>query len=206
MSLKPYIGGVLFAAMLAACGGGSGGGSGFSGTGSGSSSSLPGGSSESSSGSSPGTSPTAPGGLTHAQQIEQLERKGGYPTLDRSDDIAGPDVNRNGVRDDIEAWINSLSVTEPQRKALMQTAKALQKTLTVDYIDKDAVQRVGEESMASTVCGRLRFTPYAEFSRLGGKIEAMTANTRGRAMRYMEYNKASSGSVTTAPMHDTCEP
>jgi len=134
-----------------------------------------------------------------------LERKGSYPTLDRSSDIAGPDANKNGVRDDIEAWIGTLDVTEPQRKALMQKAKALQKTLLIDYSDKAAVQRVGEESMAATACGRLRFTPYAEFSQLRGKIEAMTANTRARALRYMEYNRASSGSVTTVPMHDTCE-
>ena len=36
--------------------------------------------------------------------------------MDRSSDIAGPDANKNGVRDDIEAWIDTLSVTEPQRK------------------------------------------------------------------------------------------
>jgi len=205
-SLKSLISGVLFAAMLAACGGGSGGGSGFFGTDTGSSTSSTASSSESSSSSSSGTSPTAPGSLTLAQQIEQLERKGGYPTLDRSTDIAGPDANKNGVRDDIEAWINTLDVTELQRKALMQKAKSLQQTLLVDLHDKDAVQRVGEELMASTNCGGDRFTPYVEFSRLNGKIEAMTANTRQRAERYMQYNKASSGSVTTLPNHDTCEP
>ncbi|WP_157731009.1 hypothetical protein [Variovorax sp. HW608] len=194
------------AAMLTACGGGSGGGSGFFGTGSGSSASSTGSSSEPSSGSPSGASPTAPGSLTLAQQIEQLERKGGYPTLDRSADIAGPDAKKNGVRDDIEAWINTLNVTEPQREALMQKAKSLQQTLLVDLADKDAVQRVGEGLMASTHCGATRFKPFAEFIGPNQKIEAMTANTRQRAERYMQYNKASSGSVTTLPNHDTCEP
>jgi hypothetical protein len=203
--LKPLIGGVLTAAMLAGCGGGSGGGTGFFGTGASSSTSSTGSSSEPSSGSTSGTPPTAPGSLTLAQQIEQLERKGGYPTLDRSSDIAGPDANKNGVRDDIEAWINTLNVTEPQRKALMQKARALQQTLLVDLADKDALQRAGEGLMASTNCGGDRFTPYAEFSQLRGKIEAMTANTRERAMRYMQYNKARSGSVTRSK-RDTCEP
>ncbi len=166
-SLKSLIGGVLLAAMLAACGGGSGGGSDFLGTGTGFSASSTGSSSEPSSGSSSGgpsggsssgtagdsssgTSPAAPGSLTLAQQIEQLERKGGYPTLDRSSDIEGPDANKNGVRDDIEAWINTLNVTEPQRKALMQDARATQRTLLVDLTDKAAVQRVGEGLIAST--------------------------------------------------------
>ena len=128
-SLKPLISGVLLAAFLTGCGGGSGGGGLFSpGT------TEPTATTPPAAGSSSGTaSPTL------AQQIEALERKGGYPTLDRSSDIAGPDANKNGVRDDIEAWINTLSVTEPQRKALMQKAKALQQTLLVDLNDKVAV-------------------------------------------------------------------
>jgi len=198
---KPLIGGVLAVAILAGCGGGSGGGTGFFGTGASSSTSSTGSSSEPPSGSASGT----PGSLTLAQQIEQLERKGGYPTLDRSSDIAGPDANKNGVRDDIEAWINTLNVTEPQRKALMQSARSLQQTLLVDLTDKAALQRTGEGLMASINCGGDRFTPYAEFSQLSGKIEAMTANTRERAMRYMQYNKARSGSVTRSK-RDTCEP
>ncbi|VTU35917.1 hypothetical protein RA8CHR_05340 [Variovorax sp. RA8] len=50
------------------------------------------------------------------------------------------------------------------------------------------------------------FNPYVVFSQLSGKIEAMTANTRERAKRYMEYNAASSGSSTTLPNGNTCEP
>jgi hypothetical protein len=44
------------------------------------------------------------------------------------------------------------------------------------------------------------------FSRLAGKIESMTANTKERAARYMQYNAARSGSSTTMPSGDTCEP
>jgi len=192
--------------MLAACGGDSGGGTGFFGTGASSSTSSTGSSSEPSSGSTSGTPPTPPGSLTLAQQIEQLERKGGYPTLDRSSDIAGPDANKNGVRDDVEAWISTLDVTAPQRKALMQSARSLQQTLLVDLTDKASVQRAGEGLMASTNCAGDQFEPSPEKSfALTDKIEAMTANTRERAMRYMQYNKASSGSVTRSK-RDTCEP
>ncbi|SCK36944.1 hypothetical protein VAR608DRAFT_3386 [Variovorax sp. HW608] len=204
--LKPLVGGIFLVVMLVACGGGSGGGSSVFGTGTGSSASSTGSSSESTSGSPPGTSPSVPGSLSLAQQIEQLERKGGYPTLDRSSDIAGPDSNKNGVRDDIEAWINTLNVTDVQRAALMQKARALQQTLLVDLADKGAVQRAGEALMASTNCGASRFKPFAEFIKPNEKIEAMTANTRERAERYMQYNKARSGSVTTLPNYDTCEP
>jgi hypothetical protein len=141
-----------------------------------------------------------------SERIAEAENSGKYPKLNRSSDITRPDANHNGVRDDIEAWINSLNVTDLQRKALMQDARATQQTLVVDLADKAAVERAGEGLMASAKCGASRFTPYAEFSKLGGKIEAMTANTRERAERYMQYNKASSGSVTALPNHDTCEP
>ena len=149
--------------------------------------------------------PTQPA-KTISEQIAEAERSGKYPTLDRSSDIAGPDANKKGVSDDIEAWIHTLNVTEPQRKALMQKTRSLQQTLLVDLDDKAAVQRTGEGLMASTNCGGDRFPPYAVYSELRGKIEAMTANTRARAERYMRYNKARSGSSTTLPNHDTCEP
>jgi hypothetical protein len=198
-SLKSVVASILVAATLTACGGGDGGG--------GSSLFAPGATGSSNAGSSAGVSTTTPGGLTLAQQIEQLERKGSYPTLDRSNDIAGPDANKNGVRDDIEAWINTLNVTEPQRKALMQSARSLQQTLLVDLDDNTAVQRVGEGLMASTKCSGDRFEPSREKSYpLTDKIEAMTANTRTRTERYIRYNKASSGSVTTRANTDTCEP
>ncbi len=58
----------------------------------------------------------------------------------------------------------------------------------------------------ATNCGGDMFNPYVVFSQLSGKIEAMTANTRERAKRYMEYNAASSGSSTTLPNGNTCEP
>ncbi|MDR2991431.1 MAG: hypothetical protein LBU72_05815 [Burkholderiaceae bacterium] len=50
------------------------------------------------------------------------------------------------MRDDIEAWINSLDVTDLQRKALMQDARATQQTLTMD---KAALQQAVESLMTT---------------------------------------------------------
>jgi hypothetical protein len=135
-----------------------------------------------------------------------LERSGAYPALDRSTDIAGPDVNKNGVRDDIEAWINLQPVSDVQRKALMQKARALQKTLLVDLKDRAAVQQAGDGLSASTECGGDVFSPYDKFSKLASRIEAMTANTRERAARYLQFSAASSGSVYGQPSGNYCEP
>jgi hypothetical protein len=152
---------------------------------------------------SPPPPPSAP---TLAEQIAALERSGAYPALDRSTDIVGPDVNKNGVRDDIEAWINSLNVSDGQRKALLQDARATQRALVVDLKDQAALQRVGESFGASMKCGAEKFASFADFSTLAGRIEAMTANTKERAMRYIEFNAARSGSSTKRPSGNTCEP
>ena len=145
-------------------------------------------------------------GPTVKMQIAMIERDGAYPALDRSTDIAGPDANVNGVRDDIETWIDGrAALSKAQRMALMQKAKSLQQTLVVDLQDPSALQKAGDGLAASSNCGIIQFSPYATFSKLSGKIESMTANTRERAARYNQYNAARSGSSTTLPDGDTCE-
>lgn len=139
-------------------------------------------------------------------QIQALERSGALPALDRSASITGPDVNNNGVRDDIEAYIASLPLSAVQKRAALQAAKALQNTLIVDVQDKTALQKVGDGLMASTKCLGDVFAPDIQNkSELSGKIESMTANTKARAQRYIQYNSARSGSVTSMPDGDTCE-
>jgi len=59
-----------------------------------------------------------------ATALSSLEGSGQIPVLDRSTDIDGPDVNDNGVRDDIEAYVSSLSDSAARKAALLQTAKA----------------------------------------------------------------------------------
>ena len=139
-------------------------------------------------------------------QIQALERSGALPALDRSASITGPDVNNNGVRDDIEAYIASLPLSAVQKRAALQAAKALQNTLLVDVQDKTALQKVGDGLMASTNClGDVMASDSQGQSELSGKIESMTANTKARAQRYIQYNSARSGSVTRLPSGDTCE-
>ncbi len=132
---------------------------------------------------------------------------GSVPTLDTSTDIAGPDADRNGVRDDIDAWIAAQPVVPAQKSALVQTARALQAKLLVDPGDRAALQRVGEMGAAAVNCRSIVFKPAWEpVATYGRRIEAMTANTRERARRYMDYIRARSGSATELPSGNTCDP
>ena len=154
------------------------------------------------------TIPTASvtGGVTTAEpslaeQIKALEASGALPKLDRSSDIKGPDQNLNGVRDDIDAWIAAMPITEIQKKAAAQIARSTQNALLVDTKDKAAMDSVGDESMAGIVCLKDTFEPnYQEGSKLSSKLEAMTVNTKERTIQYIKYNRAASGSVTSLPL------
>src|SRR5262249_42712175 len=61
--------------------------------------------------------------------LTELERSGQSPVLDRSASIAGPDSDNNGVRDDIDLYIGSLTDTPQQKSALRQEARALGQAL-----------------------------------------------------------------------------
>jgi hypothetical protein len=152
-------------------------------------------------GSAPATTTTV-ATVSLKEQITKLEDSGALPKLDRSTSIVGPDVNNNGVRDDIEAYIAALQLIDVQKKALMQDAKAMQMTLTVDLTDKVALQKVGDALSASINCLSDNIPNFGEYSQ---KIESMTANTKERSKQYLKYNAARSGSSTTSPPNNHCE-
>ena len=144
--------------------------------------------------------------LTLKEQIAKLEKSGQLPALDRTTSLLGIDANNNGVRDDIEAYINNLGFNPAQVRAAMQKAKILQQTLTVNTKDPAAVQRLGEKSMASTKCLGDTFRAVGQSSsELSQMLESYTMNTKARVMQYLSYNSASSGSVTRYPDGDTCD-
>lgn len=140
--------------------------------------------------------------------IAQLEKSGALPKLDRSASLAGPDADGNGVRDDIDAYINGKFSDLKQRKAVLQDARAMQKAVLVDATNKEATKAVSLEIFASVNCmfsafpdGEGQVSPIA----IGGKIEAITANTKTRLKAYLAYNKSRDGTASTMPQGDTCE-
>jgi hypothetical protein len=140
------------------------------------------------------------------EKIKALEASGALPKLDRSTSIKGPDQDLNGVRDDIDAWIAALPITELQKKAATQAAIGMQNTLLVDTADNAAMEASGNETMASSNCIADVFMPnYNDGFKLRAKIEAMTANTKERTYQYIKYNRAASGSVTSLPNGNTCK-
>lgn len=134
------------------------------------------------------------------------EQHGVLPVLDRSSDIRGPDLDNNGVRDDIDKFIAALPLIDAQRRAAVQTARVQQRKLLADLSDKAALQVLSDASMAATACFGDTFEPDRRQSyKLAAKIEAITRNTPERAGRAIKYMAAVSGSMTDYPEGNPCE-
>ncbi|WP_122082509.1 chromosome partitioning protein ParA [Vibrio coralliirubri] len=125
------------------------------------------------------------------------------PMLDRSDSLTGTDVNKDGIRDDIEAFIDALEVTEPVRKALKQNAHYAQESLYHDWSEKNnsnikkalAISHKYEKVLA---CKRFIGIDVDDNINTGRTIRALTYNTKARTMTYLAYNHLQDGSVSSS--------
>ena len=125
------------------------------------------------------------------------------PILDRSDSLTGPDENADGIRDDIEAFIEALEVTEPVRKALKQDAKQTQENLYHDFSEKNDANimkalEIADKYNKVLACQRFIGIPVRDSTNTSRTIEALTYNTKSRTMAYLTYNHLLDGSVSTS--------
>lgn len=145
--------------------------------------------------------------LMVADWVPMTTASGQRLQLDHSSDIKGTDADNNGIRDDIDAWIAAQPITDEQKKAACQMARAQQATLMADLTDKAALDQLGDRTMRGVDCLADRFEPdYQTGLDLSAKIEAITANTIERAKQYNAYNRSSSGGSGRLPKGDNCEP
>jgi len=142
------------------------------------------------------------------EAIVALEESGAIPRLERSNSIAGIDLDSDGIRDDIEVFIDANYSGIPQRAAAIQSAKAFQEAMLVDVSDIIAVKEINRNISRSDHCIYSQFDgandskPPAQVSR---KIESLTTNTKERLLAYLAFNKALDGTSWATPVGDTCE-
>ena len=141
-------------------------------------------------------------------KILALEESGAIPKLERGPTLEGIDANGNGIRDDIDAYIERNYSTEPQRRAARQLAANLQKTLLVNKADRAALNQVEMEGGRAVHCIFLRFggaNGSKHPAAVSQELESVTANTKDRLKAYLAYSKAMDGTVMSLPEGDTCE-
>lgn len=75
--------------------------------------------------------------------------------------ILGVDINNNGVRDDVEIWINRTFKYSDQRKALKQYAKShIKELIEAPNLDKKLAFTLTQETEASADCLMSIFQKY----------------------------------------------
>ena len=139
--------------------------------------------------------------LTDIEKIKRLEDNGTIPKLNRDDTLVGEDNNSNGVRDDIDIYIDEHYSKPKEHAAVIQSAKVLQKALLVDKSNMDEIRKVDIEDNRAVHCLFQVFEP----AKISNEIESLTTNTKERLLEYLKYNKALDGTVSSEIEGDTCE-
>ncbi|MFV5489973.1 hypothetical protein [Acinetobacter sp. ASP199] len=131
--------------------------------------------------------------------------QGQLPKLNRDQDLAGPDLNQNGIRDDIDAYIQQTFHQHEQRKAVQQYALHSQAVLLVDKTDMIRVRRLNFEIARAISCIYDVF-PVENFvaANVVKSIGAITSNTKQRFREKLEFSKALDGTSMTMPRDDYC--
>lgn len=128
--------------------------------------------------------------------LENLEKNGYLPDLDRQVSTSGDDLNENGIRDDIELYIYDKAYTEDDRILLKIFARSLQSIQTSDLIDREFARSVYEKMSAVRQCINNKASDAQRIRNLTKNLTAFTANTKIRMNRMGEYeSKIFSGTL-----------
>lgn len=118
-------------------------------------------------------------------------------------EIIGPDNDHNGVRDDIDQYIDSLLDTPRQKAVLRQHARALTATMVIDPADTTQVIRAATKIAVGITC---LFKAYNDeiAGRKAEQLEAISVNTAIRARAYERFDSAMSGKFISSDNQDRC--
>jgi hypothetical protein len=141
-----------------------------------------------------------------AAALAALEASGQIPVLDRSSSLPGPDVDANGVRDDIDRYIDDLPDSAAQKNSLKQIARALGTAIQAGVANVTDT-RLGEISALIGRAVKCIWQRY-DVSSAPGKVttlEKLMANTRTRFDAYDAYNTKVSGRSSRLPRGVVCD-
>ena len=162
-----------------------------------------------------GNSPPVQAPESTASAVDRAVAAGALPALNSAQG-AGPDTDGNGVRDDIDAFIQRTWGTDASKaKAATQTASAIQSAIgsglsinaataaTAPASAPTAAQldAVSQSLDDAVVCLAVRFNGGGAGNALT-QLENATTNTKERYLAYRTYNSARSGTSRAAANTD----
>ena len=144
-----------------------------------------------------GTTTPATPEETPEELIQELEDEYFIPKLDRTPTLEGIDLDKNGIRDDIDKYIDDhfSELANPAR----QLARALQASLLVDRADPVALGQVAMQIARAVDCvdrSGFKIKNQPDDPDVLDDLQAITANTRLRMIAYLLFNQALDGTLS----------
>ncbi|HEY5514548.1 MAG TPA: hypothetical protein VIK40_12975 [Geomonas sp.] len=140
---------------------------------------------------------------TVADALKASDQSGAYPALNHDSTIAGPDLDNNGVRDDVDAYINALPDNSSQKSALRQTHSAISNAMLADTTNQNALVAATRKIANATACIHAKYDSTTA-SNKNSEMEKITVNTKGRFRAYEKFSAAISGTTFVLPEGDGC--
>ena len=132
--------------------------------------------------------------------LQAMIDQGLMPQLDTTETLGGVDVDADGLRDDIKAWIDTLAINNDQKQATIGNAKAMQTIMLVDLNDATAVDNAFANNLTSIVCMvNVFYDDFDKANEIRRNIQSYTANTILRSQKSIAYNNKLGGSVSGIP-------
>jgi len=130
------------------------------------------------------------------QQIENIAHPGYW----LNDDIAGEDAGRNGIRDDIDEWIEKQNFEPKLKFAIQQQAITLQRTMVSKAEDWETLRPMIYDELDAQICvGSIDLE-------ISDRVSLLMANTKARVLRADKIDSAFGGRTYKLPDDDnsTC--
>jgi hypothetical protein len=155
-------------------------------------------------GSSSSTAPTQTATVTVADALVKLDATGGNPVLDRTTSIPGTDANSNGVRDDIDRYIDAKTDTSPQKQSMRMVSKAMTAAMVSAPTDATALRSATDTLNMAVACIWKNY-PADVADKMVLEMRKVTINTKARYDSYMSYSALIAGTVIKLPKEVVCE-
>jgi len=135
--------------------------------------------------------------------VDSILGRPNIPYEDRSINITGEDKNNNGIRDDIERYLNE-NVGEYSynvRMAYLEYAKSHIAFLTTDPKNHQAMKKANNNNMYRTYCTQffaesMKKENATKLRKVSEKIRYLVVNTSAREKRYLKsYNPNLNGPI-----------
>ena len=147
-----------------------------------------------------------PGDEAVSEALRDLEASGAIPVLDRSVTIEGADTDGDGVRDDVDTYIESLPDTDAQQDALRQASRVFTEAMHAGegHPDADGLRRMAEMIVNAANCIWVTYGSDAAADKVQDMTRVMV-NTPERFDAFAQFDGMLRGVVITIPEGDTCE-